>query len=476
MHEVMTPSLSATYRKSALTLALLEDSGWYKANYSLADALFWGRGLGCDFAKDKCIDASETPQEGFCTDDSPAYGCTLDHHTKGYCNVVTGAVGSDVPSNMQYFADSSNPFTSMDLDLADHCPHYRGFANGRCDISTNAPAHNFRAESYGADGRCFSSTVSQYVTTTIGGKYATYYTTSSQYQACHRTRCNADNTFEFQVLDSEGTETWLACPSDGATVTLPNGFNSGGGGLKESGGSVTCPLISSILCDPHACPGMACDGTDDCKAGMCVCGDEFGTACLHWESPVPAAPPSPAIPGSMYVTFVRFEAVIDATVSSFAQEDYKESLAAFLSVSAEDIALNVTAASVRVVATIRSAGKEAAAAMIESISSASLASLSHVLGVSVESFSPPTSYTLVVANLRPPPPDEHSEPDATLGVLRLWISVGVGMGVCLCLSVAVGFRLFGRRRTAGSASSCLDPFAKCWCWRQQKSLPQLARV
>ena len=120
MHEVMTPSLSATYRKSALTLALLEDSGWYKANYSLADALFWGRGLGCDFAKDKCIDASENPQEGFCTDDSPAYGCTLDHHTKGYCNVVTGAVGSDVPSNMQYFADSSNPFTSMDLDLADH--------------------------------------------------------------------------------------------------------------------------------------------------------------------------------------------------------------------------------------------------------------------------------------------------------------------------------------------------------------------
>ena len=36
-------------RRTALTLAALEDSGWYKANYSLAEPFEYGRGSGCDF-------------------------------------------------------------------------------------------------------------------------------------------------------------------------------------------------------------------------------------------------------------------------------------------------------------------------------------------------------------------------------------------------------------------------------------------
>jgi len=39
---------------SRLTLALMEDSGWYKANYSVAEPLHWGNNLGCDFAMKSC--------------------------------------------------------------------------------------------------------------------------------------------------------------------------------------------------------------------------------------------------------------------------------------------------------------------------------------------------------------------------------------------------------------------------------------
>ena len=36
---------------SPLTLALMEDSGWYIANFSKASLLPWGHGAGCDFVE-----------------------------------------------------------------------------------------------------------------------------------------------------------------------------------------------------------------------------------------------------------------------------------------------------------------------------------------------------------------------------------------------------------------------------------------
>ena len=39
---------------SRITLALMEDTGWYKANYSIAQELDWGNKLGCNFAMKSC--------------------------------------------------------------------------------------------------------------------------------------------------------------------------------------------------------------------------------------------------------------------------------------------------------------------------------------------------------------------------------------------------------------------------------------
>ena len=41
---------------SRITLALMEDTGWYLPNYDMADPLKWGRGLGCDFVLKSCLD------------------------------------------------------------------------------------------------------------------------------------------------------------------------------------------------------------------------------------------------------------------------------------------------------------------------------------------------------------------------------------------------------------------------------------
>ena len=39
---------------SKITLALLEDSGWYRPDYQAATTLAFGHRLGCDFAKKSC--------------------------------------------------------------------------------------------------------------------------------------------------------------------------------------------------------------------------------------------------------------------------------------------------------------------------------------------------------------------------------------------------------------------------------------
>ena len=52
----MTGSSSNNPIFSGLTLALLEDSGWYAVNYSAATPLVWGRAQGCNFVSKPCTD------------------------------------------------------------------------------------------------------------------------------------------------------------------------------------------------------------------------------------------------------------------------------------------------------------------------------------------------------------------------------------------------------------------------------------
>lgn len=82
---------------SRITLALMEDTGWYKANYSMAGQMSWGRNLGCDFVMKSCKDwinmksskgASIHP---FCNKvkrDPLHTECTEDRSSVALCNLV----------------------------------------------------------------------------------------------------------------------------------------------------------------------------------------------------------------------------------------------------------------------------------------------------------------------------------------------------------------------------------------------------
>ena len=95
----------STQYVTALTLALLEDSGWYHPNYKVAQNSPFALGAGCDFVEDQCIQNGSVPrwaQGTFCSDPQ-SIGCTPDKHLVAYCDISEW--DGNLPSGYQYFDD-----------------------------------------------------------------------------------------------------------------------------------------------------------------------------------------------------------------------------------------------------------------------------------------------------------------------------------------------------------------------------------
>ena len=46
---------------SALTMAFLEDTGWYKVDYSIAETYTFGKDQGCNFLYESCFNSNGEP-------------------------------------------------------------------------------------------------------------------------------------------------------------------------------------------------------------------------------------------------------------------------------------------------------------------------------------------------------------------------------------------------------------------------------
>ncbi|KAF3843766.1 hypothetical protein F7725_002615 [Dissostichus mawsoni] len=135
VNEAMTGSHTQNRVFSRLTLALMEDSGWYRANYSLAERLDWGRGLGCDFVMKSCKFWMDRQRQRSYFDSIP-----------------------DVPSDQLALFGGA-------VEIADFCPFSQEFSwhlsgeyqrNSYCRVSLNQPDwwRNYGAEQYGSDSVC----------------------------------------------------------------------------------------------------------------------------------------------------------------------------------------------------------------------------------------------------------------------------------------------------------------------------------
>ncbi|XP_078581847.1 leishmanolysin-like peptidase [Branchiostoma floridae x Branchiostoma japonicum] len=176
--EAMTGSHTQNRAFSRLTLALMEDTGWYRANYDMAEPLLWGKNLGCDFAKKSCkywIDSQTQKGElvaPYCNtvQQNPLQlRCSIDRVSVALCNLQN--YNRVIPEDYQYF-DSIPGQDSAALQnfgggvaLADYCPFNQEFnwqSDGvfsrasNCDTAENAPSDrdNYALEYYGQDSKC----------------------------------------------------------------------------------------------------------------------------------------------------------------------------------------------------------------------------------------------------------------------------------------------------------------------------------
>ncbi|KAL2649366.1 hypothetical protein R1flu_017494 [Riccia fluitans] len=241
MNEIMTGSVDTRSVVSAMTLALLEDSGWYKANFSMAEQLDWGRNQGVDFVRSPC---SEWTGAYHCNS-THSSGCTYNREAEGYCPIVR--YNSNLPSWAQYFSEANKGGQSS---LADYCAYFVAYSDGSCTDTNRARSPDrMLGETRGEDSRCMLSSLVR--TGFVRG-------TLTQGNGCYQHRCTNDS------LEVAVDGIWKVCPEEGGVVQY-SGFN----------GELMCPPYHE-LCNkvapklPGECPN-ACNLNGECVSGLCKC-------------------------------------------------------------------------------------------------------------------------------------------------------------------------------------------------------------
>ena len=108
---------------SEITLALLEDSGWYKANYFTGGLMRFGKHKGCDFVYEKCLN-QDTHKTSFSNEffdelyeNRITPSCSSGRQSRNY--KIFYKYSSPIPSDFQYFKIKERGGSSA---YADYCP------------------------------------------------------------------------------------------------------------------------------------------------------------------------------------------------------------------------------------------------------------------------------------------------------------------------------------------------------------------
>ncbi len=255
---------------SRMTLAFFEDTGNYRANYSQADPITWGKGKGCNFALSSCNDAAVRDLGEWCwTQNSQTQLCTQDLTAIGQCFLAQ--YSSALPSYEQYFA---NPNLGGAIDLADYCPHVVGYSNRVCIDPATTDSQNVFGATYGSSSRCFDSNLIQ-----------NGFVADSQGARCLKYSCSGTGSL---LLNIQGTT--VSCPSDGS---------AGAANLSpiQSGyqGYINCPAAST-LCAQSSIPGPtpSASSSTAAPAPMPPAPPPSTTTAAPTPKPIPPAPPPPA--------------------------------------------------------------------------------------------------------------------------------------------------------------------------------------
>jgi len=255
----ISQNADAAHRITPLSLALLEDSSWYVADFAAAKTPSFGRGAGCGFVESSCITGGNVPDysRGFFCNSLDVLGvrsgCDYTHHNKAGCDLETDA---SPPERQQYF---SEPEYGAKFDDVHYCPMRSKYL---------VPCHDGKASS-----SSWSHSALHLLRQLTGESFeenSRYFETDVNIPVCLEAICDpTDKTLSIVV---EGKTFY--CAYHGQVINVDVGY------------SVICPRIAAI-CPELVCPSN-CSGKgvcDYCKeVPECICDNPFDQTDGCWDS------------------------------------------------------------------------------------------------------------------------------------------------------------------------------------------------
>jgi len=208
----MTASQINDQRISILTLKLLESTGWYQVDESMADNFYYGQGEGCGF-----FSASSGYKE-YCS--GSAEGCSFHGQAGAYC-------GSD--------------------SFSDSAAYMRAYSNRDCENTANSGGRTLSGEVYNYGSKCFTGTLYSGSALSAAQPY------------CFRFTCSARSTGGYQLNVEIGSKVGV-CTAKGKIAV--SGYS----------GTLNCP-DPNLYCTTIGKPACrrGCMGKGTCNGGVCAC-------------------------------------------------------------------------------------------------------------------------------------------------------------------------------------------------------------
>ena len=201
---------------SDITLALFEDSGFYKVNYYSGGLFKFGKGAGCRFFNDKCVLNDEAQFTDFCAVSSKPL-CSSSRALKSSCFMGRYPL---IPSEYAYFSDKNIGGYSN----ANYCPvAYETHPDNdyfpkHCQFGSES---NNYGEKLGPNSFCFMSSI-------VDGSS----NDSDDKPVCYEIECDRSNKKIIVKIGSSSVE----CPNGGGSVNAPSGMK----------GTIDCPEYSDL--------------------------------------------------------------------------------------------------------------------------------------------------------------------------------------------------------------------------------------
>jgi hypothetical protein len=207
---------------SDISLALFEDTGFYKVNYYTGGLFRFGKNQGCSFIEKKCLynQGKNTmfPNE-FCNESGKSF-CSSSHISKGNCLIVTNY--TSISQRYRYFGDKH----TGGLSHADYCPVSYASTTGEnyyfpsnCKYGNNGN----KGEIFGEDSLCFESSINN----------------SNMKSVCYKIACDSSKQTFSIYIDSKV----VACPGKESVLYNPSGFN----------GQIKCPDYNLVCTSQTWC-------------------------------------------------------------------------------------------------------------------------------------------------------------------------------------------------------------------------------